>query len=125
MTEGETKTSTKNVCDFRYLSGIMNGKKPLIYKIMDTFLLQIPKELSSIRKAITDTNYASIKSFAHTMKSSVSIMGISILTPVLKEMEDLGIAAVDIETIKVLNVKLNLICLQAMEEVEREKPNYI
>ena len=55
------------------------------------------------------------------MKSTVSIMGISVLTPILLEMENLGAKATDIERIKELNLKLTLICKQAIAEIEREK----
>ncbi len=114
----------ENVCDLNYLTEMMDNKKPLIGGIMDSFLQQIPEELQSINDAITKTDYTIIKSFAHTMKSSVSIMGIAILTPILKEMEDLGKAASGIERIKELSIQLNLICEQAIKEIETEKPNY-
>src|SRR5665213_2386225 len=87
----------ENVCNLHYLTEMMDNKKPLIGGIMDTFLQQIPEELKSINEAIAKTDYATIKSFAHTMKSSVSIMGISILTPILQEMEALGKTATGIE----------------------------
>ena len=60
---------------------------------MDVFLEQVPEELTSIEKAITQMDYAVIKSFSHTMKSSVSIMGITVLSPILQEMEGLAAKA--------------------------------
>ena len=127
------KSESVNVCNLSYLSEMMGEKKSLIKEIIDVFLIQVPEELQSINQAITKTDYATIKNVAHTMKSSVSIMGISVLTPVLQEMEDLGAMAADgsttlttnIEKIKELNQKLNLICKQAMEEIEKEKHNYV
>lgn len=124
-TEFETNVKvnsiTENVCNFNYLSEMVNGKKNLITEIMDTFLKQIPQELQSINDAVLKKDYPLIKSLAHKMKSSVSIMGISSLTPVLQEMMDLGEKATDIEKIKELNQKLNLICKKAIEEIEKEK----
>jgi HPt (histidine-containing phosphotransfer) domain-containing protein len=114
-----------NVCDLKYLTDMMGGKKHLIKGIMDAFITQIPEELNSINEAIVKTNYPSIKSFAHTMKSSVSIMGISMLTPVLQEMEALALAAINIEKLKELNQELTLICHLAMEEVEGERKKYV
>ena len=111
----------ENVCNLHYLTEMMDNKKPLIGGIMDTFLQQIPEELKSINEAIAKTDYATIKSFAHTMKSSVSIMGISILTPILQEMEALGKTATGIERIKELSIQLNVICQQAIKEIEKEK----
>jgi hypothetical protein len=58
------------------------------------------------------------------MKSSVSVMGIAVLTPVLQEMEDLGNGKGDIQRITELNEKLTSICKVAVAEIEREKLNY-
>src|ERR1035437_9355406 len=125
MIKNESKISIENICDLKYLTEMMGGKKSLIKEIIDVFLKQVPEELQSINDAILKTDYATIKNFAHTMKSSVSIMGISVLTPVLQEMEDLGAKSADIEKIKELNQKLNLLCKQAIEEIEIEKHKYI
>ncbi len=114
-----------NVCDLKYLTEMMGGKKHLIKGIMDAFLTQIPEELNSISEAIINANYASIKNFAHTMKSSVSIMGITMLTPVLQEMEALALTAMNIEKIKELNQELTLICHLALEEVEKDRENFV
>jgi HPt (histidine-containing phosphotransfer) domain-containing protein len=124
MINSKHEKSIENVCDLKYLTEMMGSKKHLINEIMDAFLKQVPEELQSIKEAITKTDYAIIKSFSHTMKSSVSIMGVSMLTPILQEMEDLATKETDIEKIKELNDTLNLICKQATEEIEREKINY-
>ncbi len=113
----------ENVCNFRYLSDTVNGKKHLMVGIMDTFLSQVTDELSSINNAVSDSEYPVIMKYAHTMMSSVSIMGISILSPVLQEMETLGKLGIGIEKIKELNKKLNLICIRAFKEIEIEKLN--
>jgi PAS domain S-box-containing protein len=124
MIKRESENPTEPVCDLMYLNQTMGGKKHLIKEIMEAFLKQIPEELQSIDNAIEKTDYQIIKSFAHTMKSSVSIMGISALRPVLQEMEDLGTEGTDIEKIKQLNKKLHSICAQAMLEIEKEQLNY-
>ena len=86
---------------------------------------QIPEELNSINIAISKNDYPVIKSFAHTMKSSVSIMGISVLIPILVEMQNLGAEETNIERIKELNETLKFICRQAIDEIELEKRNYV
>ncbi|MBI4947278.1 MAG: Hpt domain-containing protein [Bacteroidetes bacterium] len=116
--------NNKHVCDFSYLSETMGEKKHLVKEIIDVFLKQVPEELQSINNAITKADYSIIKNSAHTMKSSVSIMGISELAPVLQEMEALGATASNIEKIKALNQKLDFTCKQAIKEIEREKQNY-
>lgn len=114
----------KNMSDLSYLIDMMNGKKSLIKGVIDDFLSQIPRELQNINSAIEKTDFTLIKKISHSMKSSVSIMGISQAASILKEMEDLSVKELNLEKIKDLKDKLNLICLQAIEELEIEKYNY-
>jgi len=125
MIKNESEMNIENVCNLRYLTDAMGGKKHLIKEIIDVFLKQVPEELQYVHNAIIKIDYATIKNYAHTMKSSVSIMGIAMLSPVLQEMEDLGAKATGIEKIKELNKKLNLICKQAIKEIEEEKNKYV
>ena len=125
MINSESERSNENVSDLNYLTGMMRGNKQLIKEIIDAFLKLIPEELHCINDAVTKKDYPIIKKLAHKMRSSVSIMGISVIAPVLQEMEDLGAMAANIEKIKELNQKINLICKQAIEEIKREKHNYV
>lgn len=120
-----TENMTANVCNISYLTEMVNGKKNLIREIMDEFCVQISEELQRINDAVENTNYQVIKNLAHTMKSTVSIMGVTILTPVLDDMESLSITANDIEKIKTLNISLNLICKQIIDEIESIKHKYV
>jgi HPt (histidine-containing phosphotransfer) domain-containing protein len=124
MNENKSEIQTGKVCDLNNLIETMSGKKPLIKEIMDAFLIQAPEELTSIKTAIEKTDYAGIKNYAHTMKSTVSILGVSSLMPILKEMEDLATKGTDMQRITALNLQLTSICNQAVEEIEKEKFNY-
>lgn len=121
----KTGSKVESVCDFRYLNEMVNGKKQLIKGIMDVFLKEVPNDLKLINEAVTKTDYTIIKGFAHTLKSSVSVMGISVLKLVLSEMEDLAAKATGIDKIKELYEELNVICMLAMKEIEKEKLNYL
>lgn len=125
MITNTSENCIENVCNISYLSEIVGGKKNLIREIMDAFLSQVSEDLPSIHEAISKTDYATINHITHSMKSSASIMGISAIRPVLEEMEALGASATNIDRIKELNQKLNIIYRQAVAEIEKEKPNYV
>ncbi len=125
MIKTERENSIERVSNLRYLSETMGGNNKLIKEIIDIFLKQVPEELSRLNAAVEQSDFITIKNYSHTMKSSTSIMGISALADILKEMEELAKSAINIENIKLLNSKLNTICKQAMEEIEKEIPNYI
>jgi len=124
MIKDKSKNEIQNVCDFKYLIEVTSDRKDLMVEIMDTFLTQAPNDLNNINNAVVEKNYGAIHNLAHGLKSSVFVMGISVLVPVLQEMEDLGMAAENIEKINALNKELNSICQKSMKEIEMEKLNY-
>jgi PAS domain S-box-containing protein len=114
----------KKVINLDYLTDIMSGKKELIKETIDIFLKQASEDLPIINDAVDKTDYLTVKRFAHRMKSTITMMGISSLSPVLDEMEVLGKAENDIERIKILNKTLNSTYAQALEEIKIERLKY-
>lgn len=125
MTAINTENTNGTVCDLNYLSEMTGSKKNLMLEIINLFLMQVPEELEVLSKAIATTDYAAIKSISHGMKSTVSVMGITILAPVLQEMQTLGERQGDMARIRNLNQTLNAVCSQALDEVRTEKQNYL
>ncbi len=103
---------------------MMENKKHLVMEIIEAFILQVPEELEMLNAAVEKSDYATIKKLAHTIKSSVAIMGINTATPILQEMENLGTEQTNINKILELNESLKLICKVALEEIIEEKSKY-
>ncbi len=123
MLKIEPNNPNKTVCDLNYLTRLMGGKIHLIKKMMRSFLVQVKEELSSLNNAIIKKDYSTIRNLTHTMKSNISIMGISIALPILQEMEDLVTETSSSnsyrnEKLATLNLKLNEICKKAFVEME-------
>jgi hypothetical protein len=102
----------------------MGGKKPVMLEIMETFLIQLPLEMDGINKGIESHDYAAIKKHAHTMRSTVSIMGISTLEADLREMESMGSLEGHLERMKQIQKIINTTCTKAIHEIEHEKLSY-
>lgn len=116
--------SAKKVINLEYLTNIMSGKKELIRETIEIFVKQASEDLPIINDAITKDDYLTVKRFAHRMKSTVTMMGIDSLRPVLEEMEVLGNDKNNMSRIKELNEMLNLTYSQAVEEIKIEKLKY-
>lgn len=112
-----TKQPTK-ICDLTYLNEMMFGNQEMRGEIINDFTEQTTAELKLIQHAILNEDFAAIKQYAHKMKSTVGIMGISSLIPLLNNMEVLGAEAKDIAAIKTLADNVNRICLLAMNELQ-------
>jgi len=120
MNKDETTPYDQKVCDLSYLSTTMDGNKLLINDIMKEFLIQVPVELKCLSTAIVETKYSKIKSYAHKMKSTFSIMGISAVLPILNKLEELGANENGFEEIKELNNQLDKIANQALKEIKEQ-----
>ena len=116
--------SAKKVINLDYLTDIMNGKKDLIRETIEIFIKQANEDLPIINDAVSKEDYLTVKRFAHRMKSTIMMMGINSLNPVLDEMETLGNEKKNMERIKELNEKLNLTYAQALDEIKIEKLKY-
>ncbi len=116
--------SAKKVINLEYLTNIMSGKKELIRETIEIFIKQANEDLPIINEAIAKDDYLTVKRFAHRMKSTITMMGINSLSPVLEEMEILGTEKNNMKRIKELNEKLNSTYFQALEEIKIEKLKY-
>jgi len=119
----DNKGSKNKIINLNFLIKSMRGKKDLIRNIIDIFLKQVPQNLKTINEAINNTDFLTIKSQAHNMKSTISVFGLTDLLDTLNKIEALGKKAKDINKIKILNKKLVKTCQLAIEEIKEERKN--
>jgi hypothetical protein len=117
MQKNESNPAGQKVCDLNFLTVTMGGNKLLVSDIMKEFLIQVPVELQCMKSALGEVNYQKIKSYAHSMKSTFSIMGISMVIPLLSALELIGSKEAGIEEARALDVQLCQIANQALEEI--------
>ena len=106
------------VCNLDYLLHITRGNKKIINNIVAVFFKETKKEMIDLTGAIEKRNYPVISDIAHKIKSAFSILGITVLEPVFKEMELLSTSTSSIANIKLLNHRVNIVFNQAMAEMK-------
>lgn len=116
----EPASIPEKVCNLSYLVDATRGNKEIMNNIINVFLEQTAEELSALNDAIEKTNYKIIGDISHKIKSSFSILGISVLAPVFEEMERLGTIASGIEKIENSNRQVNTVFRQVREEIKQK-----
>jgi CheY-like chemotaxis protein len=111
-------TVSDKVCNMDYLMGATHGNKKIINNIVAVFFKETGKELIFLNDAIKKTNYTDIGDISHKIKSAFSILGISVLETVFKEMEQLSSNTSSIGNIELLNRRVNLVFNQARAEMK-------
>jgi hypothetical protein len=113
-------TTPDKVCNMDYLMGATRVNKKIIHNIVAVFFKETKKELTFLNDAIKKINYPVIGDISHKIKSAFSILGISALEPVFKEIEQLSSNTSSIANIEVLNQRVHLVFNQAREEMKLE-----
>jgi signal transduction histidine kinase/CheY-like chemotaxis protein len=70
-----------------YLESLAKGDKRFESIMINSFIEQLPMELGQLHSAIDRRDYNTIKSVAHTMKSTVSYLGMTKISKLLQQVE--------------------------------------
>jgi HPt (histidine-containing phosphotransfer) domain-containing protein len=115
-----TPETTAKICNLDYLLDVTRGNKKIIDNIVSVFFIETKIEMNDLDSAIKKRNYAAISNIAHKIKSAFSILGITALENVFKEMEQLSFSRSSIGYIELLNSRVNIVFNQAKEEMMPE-----
>ena len=114
----------EKLVDLSTLEKTMRGNKKVILETLEIFLEHLPENLEGIADGVNREDFAMIRRNAHTMKSSVSILGISKIQTLLEEMERLAASESKIERIIELKNSLTLLSDHSVKEIEELKTQY-
>ena len=70
------KTDFNRVTNLDYLRGLSKGNTQFVKEMINTFLIENPKEIESLKKAIESKNLEAIKQAAHLLQSSIPFVGL-------------------------------------------------
>ena len=111
----EEDTAGYQFINFQYLREISDGDKEYERTVTEQFLRAIPVDLETLESAFKTRNLSILRQTAHSMKTNVSVMGLSEnLQPYLDELENEPFNDAHFQQI-ILSVKT--VCLNAIPEV--------
>lgn len=100
-----------------YLKELSAGDKKFEKEIIEQFIKVVPQEIESLKKAIDNRDFRQIYQVAHSMKSSVSYLGLtSELGPHLHEIEKQSSNGAQLNVIESSFKIIRATCIQAVEE---------
>lgn len=68
----------------------LGGDEQLFHEVVEIFLDDVPKHMTTLAQAIADGNTEAIEQVAHTLKGELGYLGISEVSRKAREMEELG-----------------------------------
>ncbi len=83
----EAPATAGDEIDLNYLREFSGGNEAFEGEIISMFLEQMPKMYNELKQAYNNKNQELVKGYAHKMKSSVGVIGISSLIAILENIE--------------------------------------
>lgn len=114
----------EKLVDLSMLEKTMRGNKKVIGETIDIFLEHFPENLEGMVEGAEEGNFDKIRRNAHTMKSSVSLLGMSSIQRMLEEIERLASSGSDMPRIIELKNSVILVCRKAIAEIEKLREQY-
>lgn len=76
MANNHKQNHSHGFINLHYLEELANGNEDFKKNILQQFLVQAPDELAGLTAAFTDKSFASIRSRAHNLKTTISFLGL-------------------------------------------------
>lgn len=118
------KNDLKKITNLDYLLGLSKGNAQFVKEMIQTFIIENPKEIESLDTAIRNKNFEAIRQGAHLLQSSIPFVGLDkIIESEVYEIESTAAGKRDIQKISQLFSKVKESCEKAREELS--KPEYM
>ena len=93
----------KKVTNLDYLLDLSKGNTQFVQEMLDTFLIENPKEIESLEKAIQSKDFEAIKQTAHLLQSSIPFVGLDkIIESEVYEIEEIAADKSVVKKIEIL-----------------------
>lgn len=112
----------ENITNLDYLLSLSKGNTQFVKEMIDIFLIENPKEVESLEKAVGEKNFEAIKHAAHFLQSSIPFVGLDkIIQNEVYEIEKTAMDKSDIKKIEQLFLKVQEACKKAREELLKSR----
>ena len=114
----------KKLYSLELIEMMSGGDEAFIQKMIGLFLTQTPELLIRLKAAWASNNHNEIKLSAHKLISSIDMMEIDSLKPVVREIEKMGAKKNPVEEIKIEIEKLEntlRLILRQLQDIHTQK----
>lgn len=106
--------------DLSYLSDLAEGDDSFIAEMLQLYITRVPNDVSKLELSINSSDWKTVRSTAHQMKSSFNHIGLKEIVPLIQSIEDSAHHVTDLELIPEKFAKVKLVCTQAVDELKSE-----
>jgi signal transduction histidine kinase/DNA-binding NarL/FixJ family response regulator len=121
---GKAKEEDFSCIDLSYLEEIAEGNSEFVRKMISAFLNQAPGMLNDMKKFTAEKRWKELRGVSHKIKPSLDFVGIHSLKETVGNLEKYSAEESNLELIPGMVKEVNLICTQAIAELEKKIAQY-
>lgn len=106
--------------NLNYLNEISGGDEEFVLDMIQTFIVNTPIEIASLKSLAAEKKWDMIGENAHKFAPGLQFMGIVSLRPVINQIEEFSFTRKNLEQIPVLIEKLGAECQMVSEELKKD-----
>ena len=80
----------KLILDLTFIKSVCDDDQDFINEVLDTFLIEMPKDIAQMNQAVTDQDVVIIGRMAHKIKSTLQTLGLFELKELALQIEQLA-----------------------------------
>lgn len=108
--------------DLSYLTELAEGSDDFIQRMIRAFLVQTPQLVAQLKTGAKNNNWTEVRAAAHKMKPSMDFIGIHSIKSTVAEIEDYSAEEKNLDQLPAMIDRVELVCNQAMTELESLLP---
>ena len=118
-----TNAINKKVINLNYLIDLSKGNAAFVQEMIQTFLIENPKEIKSLEEGVQKKDFEAIRQAAHLLQSTIPFMGLDkIISGEISEIQKIAISAhtrnSEMEKIETFFSKIKEVCEIACQELK-------
>jgi HPt (histidine-containing phosphotransfer) domain-containing protein len=111
---------TEKAYNLDYLESISGGDQEFVKDMVQTFITNVPEELSKLKSLAASENWQQVGEDAHRFASSLLFLGLNALKKSANEIETMGLKEINVHLIPTMLDQLEKGCYQIIEELKRD-----
>lgn len=104
--------------DTSKLEMMSRGKDDFISKMLDLFIEENPKDLSTLLDAYEQKDYTALGKAAHKMKSSFGILNVEAVHTEIRELEEFSLSSINMDQIPTLVDKVKEVSVELVKQLQ-------
>lgn len=102
--------------DLSHLNSLSDGNAEFVKEVLQIFVTETATELKRLGKAALASDYNTVRELAHKLKSSIALVGLKNVVPLLDELEHLSATKQQAQKIKALFKQVRSGCVPSFKE---------